>query len=139
MNTVTHVGVEIIDILRSALERMTPERYRVPAVDAPCAGTFLGFATEYQKALYSLSQIAEEEHDALHEVTGLPYGGNIGLPLSHRALHVLVGFSTGLLEEDLANTYVELDEMPFVIDREWKIYCVSSESLAQCTCETTGQ
>lgn len=124
MNRNTQVGVEILEIVKSALERMTPAHYRAPKGRAPRFSTLLGVATEYQKSLYSLAEISEEEHDVVHALTGLPFGGNIGLPVSHRALHAIIGFSQSFLDEDITNTYGYLEGRTYLIDREWNVYAV---------------
>lgn len=118
---------------------MTPEYYRAPTQDVPRFSTYLGKATEYQKALYSLSVIAEEEHDALHAFTGLPFGGNIGLPVSHRALHAIIGFSNSFLDEDITNTYGYLDGRTYMIDREWNVYSVEKRFFKKLVMAISGR
>lgn len=124
MNTSVHVGVEMLEMMKSALLRMTPEHYRAPSGSAPRFSTLLGQATEYQKALYSLQQISDDEHDALHELTGLPAGGNVALPIHHRALHAIIEFSDTFLSEDVTNTYGYLKGRTYMIDHEWNVYAI---------------
>jgi hypothetical protein len=118
------------EILRR-LEGIGPDRFQAPDRDMPRNGLFLGFATDYQRALVTLLEETDQEHSNLHEAIGLPPGAHAGLPFEHRTLHTIINVCEQLLYEDLTNTFRGLGANRVHIDRDWKVYCLESTSFGR--------
>lgn len=125
METSTYSGPQILERLTRLLAEVSSEQFRAPDYPKPPRARFVGMATENQKALVTLRETILAKHEALHLENNMRFGGHVGLPLEHQMLHAGHLVLETLLTVDLSNTFKELsDDVPYYIDRNWKVYVV---------------
>lgn len=125
LNEVTAPGVRFLTALMQRLSSITPDQFRAPTEPRPRRAFRVGMATDYQKALVTLHDILNRQHQHLHLEKRLPFGGHIGLPPEHEFFHAAPSMLEVMLAANLANTFKELSgDFSYHISPTWEVFVV---------------
>lgn len=107
------------------LSTITPDQFRAPTEPRPRRAYRVGMATDYQKALVTLRDIFNRQHQHLHMEEKLAFGGHIGLPPEHEFFHAAPSILEVMLAVNLANTFRELSaDVSSYISPDWEVFAV---------------
>ncbi|MBU2103651.1 hypothetical protein KKD95_01425 [Patescibacteria group bacterium] len=112
----------MLHALAEDLENLAPEDYRAPRQPVPEDGRKIGELDDNERRLHSMLLITEEKHKALHEETGLPFGGNGELDEGHRQLHIHLALIKMVLSESLSQTNPAAAQPGVFLCQDWGIY-----------------